>query len=103
MADHFQDGEQVLLIDQRGKRHLIFLRKGDTFHSDRGFIVHDSIIGQPDGSWHRSSRGMAAEIHSALVSPQRSATHPSAVTPRPPAPMAKPTIIPDAIPGLRGI
>jgi tRNA (adenine57-N1/adenine58-N1)-methyltransferase len=52
-----QDGEQVLLIDQRGKRHLIFLRKGDTFHSDRGFIVHDGIIGQPDGSWHRSSRG----------------------------------------------
>jgi tRNA (adenine57-N1/adenine58-N1)-methyltransferase catalytic subunit len=57
MAEHFQDGEQVLLIDQRGKRHLIFLRKGDTFHSDRGFIVHDSIIGQPDGSWHRSSKG----------------------------------------------
>ena len=57
MADHFQDGEQVLLIDQRGKRHLIFLRKGDTFHSDRGFIVHDSMIGQPDGSWHRSSKG----------------------------------------------
>jgi tRNA (adenine57-N1/adenine58-N1)-methyltransferase len=57
MADHFHDGEQVLLIDHRGKRHLIFLRKGDTFHSDRGFIVHDSIIGQPDGSWHRSSKG----------------------------------------------
>jgi len=58
MAEHLQDGEQVLLIDQRGKRHLIFLRKGDTFHSDRGFIVHDGIIGQPDGSWHRSSKGM---------------------------------------------
>ena len=57
MTEHFQDGEQVLLIDHRGKRHLIFLRKGDTFHSDRGFIVHDSIIGQPDGSWHRSSKG----------------------------------------------
>ncbi len=57
MADRFQDGEQVLLIDQRGKRHLIFLRKGDTFHSDRGFIVHAAIIGQPDGSWHRSSKG----------------------------------------------
>src|SRR6266481_1407447 len=57
MAEHFQDGEQVLLTDHRGKRHLIFLRKGDTFHSDRGFIVHDSIIGQPDGSWHRSSKG----------------------------------------------
>jgi len=57
MADHFQDGEQVLLIDPRGKRHLIFLRKGETFHSDRGFIVHDTMIGQPDGSWHRSSKG----------------------------------------------
>jgi len=57
MAEHFQDGEQALLIDQRGNRHLIFLRKGETFHSDRGWIVHDTIIGQPDGSWHRSSKG----------------------------------------------
>ena len=57
MALNFQDGEQALLIDQRGKRHLIFLRKGETFHSDRGFIPHDAIIGQPDGSWHRSSKG----------------------------------------------
>jgi tRNA (adenine57-N1/adenine58-N1)-methyltransferase catalytic subunit len=57
MADHFEDGEQALLIDQRGKRHLIFLRKGETFHSDRGWIPHDAIIGQPDGCWHRSSKG----------------------------------------------
>jgi tRNA (adenine57-N1/adenine58-N1)-methyltransferase len=54
----FQDGEQVLLIDQRGKRHLIFLRKSETFHSDRGWILHDSVIGQPEGSWVRSSMGL---------------------------------------------
>lgn len=54
----FQDGEQVLLIDQRGKRHLIFLRKSETFHSDRGWIPHDSVIGQPEGSWVRSSMGL---------------------------------------------
>jgi tRNA (adenine57-N1/adenine58-N1)-methyltransferase len=54
----FQDGEQVLLIDQRGKRHLIFLRKSETFHSDRGWIAHDAIIGQPDGTWVRSSMGL---------------------------------------------
>jgi tRNA (adenine57-N1/adenine58-N1)-methyltransferase len=53
-----QDGEQVLLIDQRGKRHLIFLRKSETFHSDRGWIPHDSVIGQPEGSWIRSSMGL---------------------------------------------
>ena len=54
----FQDGEQVLLIDQRGKRHLIFLRKAETFHSDRGWIPHEAIIGQPEGSWVRSSLGL---------------------------------------------
>jgi tRNA (adenine57-N1/adenine58-N1)-methyltransferase len=54
----FQDGEQVLLIDQRGKRHLLFMRKSETFHSDRGWISHDAIIGQPEGSWVRSSMGL---------------------------------------------
>ena len=54
----FQDGEQVLLVDQRGKRHLIFLRKSETFHSDRGWVSHDAIIGQPEGSWVRSSMGL---------------------------------------------
>lgn len=53
-----QDGEQVLLIDQRGKRHLLFLRKSETFHSDRGWIPHDAIIGQLEGSWVRSSLGL---------------------------------------------
>jgi tRNA (adenine57-N1/adenine58-N1)-methyltransferase catalytic subunit len=54
----FQDGEQVLLIDTRGKRHLVFLRKSETFHSDRGWIPHDAIIGQSEGSWVRSSMGL---------------------------------------------
>ncbi|HET7875938.1 MAG TPA: tRNA (adenine-N1)-methyltransferase [Methylomirabilota bacterium] len=58
IADHFQDGEQALLIDQRGKRHLLILRKGETFHSDRGWIPHDAILGRPGGSWVRSSKGM---------------------------------------------
>lgn len=53
-----QDGEQVLLVDQRGKRHLIFLRKSETFHSDRGWVAHDMIIGQADGTWVRSSMGL---------------------------------------------
>lgn len=55
--DKLQDGEQVLLIDQRGRRHLFMLRKGETFHSDRGWVQHDTIIGQPDGSWVRTSKG----------------------------------------------
>ncbi len=57
IADRFQDGDQALLFDQRGKRHLLLLRKGETFHSDRGWIPHDTIIGQPDGWWVRTSKG----------------------------------------------
>src|SRR5207248_2765296 len=30
----------------------------ETFHSDRGWISHDAIIGQPEGSWVRSSMGL---------------------------------------------
>jgi tRNA (adenine57-N1/adenine58-N1)-methyltransferase catalytic subunit len=54
---HFEDGDQVLLMDERGHRHLIVLRKGETFHSDRGWLGHDAVLGRPDGSWVRSSKG----------------------------------------------
>jgi len=54
----FQDGEQILLVDQRGKRYLVFLRKSQTFHSDRGWIAHDAVIGQPEGTTLRSSMGL---------------------------------------------
>jgi tRNA (adenine57-N1/adenine58-N1)-methyltransferase len=56
-VDLFQDGEQVILIDGGGRRHLFMLRNGQTFHSDRGWITHDAIIGHPDGSWVRTSKG----------------------------------------------
>src|SRR5262249_18959726 len=57
LGANLQDGEQVLLLDERGRRHLFLLRKGETFHSDRGFLLHDTIIDQPDGTWVRTSRG----------------------------------------------
>lgn len=53
-----REGEHALLIDQRGRRHLLSLRKGETFHSDRGFIPHDALIGQPEGVTVRSSLGL---------------------------------------------
>jgi tRNA (adenine57-N1/adenine58-N1)-methyltransferase len=57
VADHFQDGDQVLLMDERGHRHLFLLRKGETFHSDRGWVPHDAVLGRPDGTWVRTSKG----------------------------------------------
>jgi tRNA (adenine57-N1/adenine58-N1)-methyltransferase len=47
----FQAGETVLLIDERrGKRHLVVLRSGRAFHSDRGFVGYDVLIGAPEGA-----------------------------------------------------
>ncbi|HEV8309049.1 MAG TPA: tRNA (adenine-N1)-methyltransferase [Methylomirabilota bacterium] len=56
----FQAGEPVLLIDERrGKRHLVVLRPGVAFHSDRGYIGHDALIGASDGTTVKSSMGTA--------------------------------------------
>ena len=54
----FRAGETVLLIDERrGKRHLVTLRAGQVFHTDRGWIGHDALIGAPDGTSAKSSLG----------------------------------------------
>jgi tRNA (adenine57-N1/adenine58-N1)-methyltransferase catalytic subunit len=54
-----QAGESLLLIDERrGKRHLVTLRPGQHFHTDRGYIGHDALIGVPDGSTVKTSLGV---------------------------------------------
>ena len=51
-------GEVILLVDlRRGKRHLVTLRAGQAFHSDRGFVPHDTLVGLPEGSVAVTSRG----------------------------------------------
>lgn len=44
-----QAGDRVLLIDRRHKRHILTLHPGETFHSDRGMLDHDDLIGEPLG------------------------------------------------------
>ncbi len=44
-----QAGDRVLLIDRRHKRHIVTLEPGRTFHTDRGVIPHDALIGHPYG------------------------------------------------------
>jgi tRNA (adenine57-N1/adenine58-N1)-methyltransferase len=43
-------GEPVQLTDPKGRSHLITLRVGATFHTHRGGLSHDDIIGGPDGN-----------------------------------------------------
>ncbi len=58
MPGPFQAGDSVLLIDERrGKRHLVLLRAGHAFHTDRGFVGHDALIGTEEGGVVKTSLG----------------------------------------------
>ncbi len=44
-----QPGEWVRLVDAKGRRHNINLVEGKTFHTNRGGLEHDDIIGREEG------------------------------------------------------
>ena len=46
----FREGERVQLTDERGRMNTISLEAGGAFHTHRGFLNHDDIIGKVDGS-----------------------------------------------------
>jgi len=46
----FSEGERVLLVDHRGRRYLIRLKAGASFHTHAGIVEHDSLIGRQEGS-----------------------------------------------------
>jgi tRNA (adenine57-N1/adenine58-N1)-methyltransferase len=56
---NFSAGDRALLIDQKKRRYLVTLRDGAQFHSHAGFVEHDAIIGTPEGSTVRSTKGSA--------------------------------------------
>ncbi|WP_420360750.1 tRNA (adenine-N1)-methyltransferase [Actinopolymorpha rutila] len=51
-------GEQVRLEDHKGRKHLVTLEPGKTFHTHRGGIVLDDLIGQPEGVVVKSTGGV---------------------------------------------
>ena len=52
-----QPGDMVLLVDRKGRRYLQRLASGGTFHFHAGYLAHDELIGRPEGSTVRSSKG----------------------------------------------
>ena len=47
---HVQDGDFVLLVGQRHKHFMITLKAGMEFHTHRGILKHDDLIGLPWGT-----------------------------------------------------
>jgi tRNA (adenine57-N1/adenine58-N1)-methyltransferase catalytic subunit len=52
-----QPGDLIQLTDPKGRKHLLTLREGGTFHTHRGALAHDDIIGGPDGNVVKSAGG----------------------------------------------
>lgn len=57
-----REGEKVLLVDSKRRRHLVTLKPGGEFHTHAGFVEHDVIIGVDDGSTVRSTRGLSYRV-----------------------------------------
>jgi tRNA (adenine57-N1/adenine58-N1)-methyltransferase len=53
----FADGDRVQLTDVRGRHYTVLLTPGGEFHTHRGAIDHDAIIGLPEGSVVKSANG----------------------------------------------
>ncbi|HZD18780.1 MAG TPA: tRNA (adenine-N1)-methyltransferase [Actinomycetota bacterium] len=49
MSRPLEAGERVLVLDARGRRFLIRLEAGATFHFHAGALPHDDLIGAPEG------------------------------------------------------
>jgi tRNA (adenine57-N1/adenine58-N1)-methyltransferase len=59
LSTPFEPGERVLLIDGRGRRYLVRLRRGETWHSHEGALPHDLILGSSEGTRVHSTGAMA--------------------------------------------
>lgn len=62
MSGPLEPGERVLLLDQRGRRYLVRLRAGETWHSHGGGVPHDLLIGSEEGLVVRSATGMEFRV-----------------------------------------
>jgi tRNA (adenine57-N1/adenine58-N1)-methyltransferase catalytic subunit len=55
----FAPGDRVQLTDPKGRRHSLTLQPGKQFHTHRGALEHDELIGRPDGCVVTSTGGTA--------------------------------------------
>lgn len=56
------EGDLVLLIDKKGRRHLITLDQKGAFHSHAGVLPHTEIIGHADGSLVSTTLGQKLRV-----------------------------------------
>ena len=63
----FAVGERVQLTDAKGRHYTIELTPGSEFHTHRGTIAHDALIGLEQGSVVKSSNGALSLVFRPLL------------------------------------
>lgn len=53
----FAPGCRALLIDSKGREAFIKLREGGQSHTHAGYVLHDDLLGKPDGSLYTTNTG----------------------------------------------
>jgi tRNA (adenine57-N1/adenine58-N1)-methyltransferase catalytic subunit len=53
----FRPGDRVQLTDPKGRLHTVKLEEGKAFHTHRGAVAHDDLIGQPEGIVVKATSG----------------------------------------------
>ena len=53
----FAVGDRVQLTDAKGRHYTMLLSAGGEFHTHRGAIAHDTVLGLPEGSVIKSANG----------------------------------------------
>ena len=53
----FRPGDRVQLTDPKGRHYTVVLEPGKEYHTHRGAIPHDLLLGQPEGSVVQSVGG----------------------------------------------
>lgn len=57
-SSNFQVGDRVQLTDAKGKMHTITLQPNQEWHTHNGWLVHNEVIGKPEGSVVETTGGL---------------------------------------------
>ena len=58
MTPEFAYGDRVQLTDAKGKMHTVTLKEGGEWHTHKGWLVHDDVVGLPQGSVVETTAGL---------------------------------------------
>lgn len=58
MKPEFDYSDRVQLTDAKGKLHTITLKPGGEWHTHKGWLIHDQIVGMPQGSVVETTAGL---------------------------------------------